>query len=161
MRRDVYYGRLKLQGEEHPETLLAANNYAANLVVLERFEAAKSLFRKTIPVVRRVLGDSNSLTLQMRANYAQSLYKDATAALDDLREAVTTVEETERIARRVLGGAHPVAIGIARSLKHSRDVLRAREKLQDARATLSARLSARETPSSAQDDKLIEYKNHT
>ena len=29
------------------------------------------------------------------------------ATLDDLREAVTTLEDTERIARRVLGGAHP------------------------------------------------------
>ena len=33
--------------------------------------------------------------------------RDDGATLDDLREAVTTLEETERTARRVLGGAHP------------------------------------------------------
>ena len=39
--------------------------------------------------------------------YARALYHDSTATLDDLREAVATLEESERIARRVLGGAHP------------------------------------------------------
>ena len=39
--------------------------------------------------------------------YGGALHKDPSASLDDLREAVTTLEETERIARRVLGGAHP------------------------------------------------------
>ena len=51
-------------------------------------------------------------------------------SLDDLREAVTTLEETERIARRVLGGAHPTTVEIG-------------DDLQDARAALAAR----ETPS--------------
>ena len=32
------------------------------------------------------------------------LYQDPAATLGDLREAVTTLEEIERIARRVLGG---------------------------------------------------------
>ena len=44
----------------------------------------------------------------MRAVYAKVLYHDTGAMLDDLHEAVTTLEETERIARRVLGGAHPI-----------------------------------------------------
>ena len=39
---------------------------------------------------------------------AIGVYKDPGATLDDLREAVTTLEESERIARRVLGGAHPL-----------------------------------------------------
>ena len=50
-----------------------------------------------------------------------------TAALDDLREAVTTLEETERIARRVLGGAHPLTTGIDVPLRKARARLRARE----------------------------------
>ena len=33
------------------------------------------------------------------------------ATLDDLHEAATTYEDTERIARRVLGGAHSVHRG--------------------------------------------------
>ena len=41
-----------------------------------------------------------------KETYAKALYKDDKAAtLDDLRDAVTTLEEMERTARRVLGGA--------------------------------------------------------
>ena len=49
---------------------------------------------------------------------------DDAATLDDLREAVTTLEETERIARRVFGGAHPLTKGIEGDL---RAALRARD----------------------------------
>ena len=48
-------------------------------------------------------------------------------ARDDLREAVTTLEETERTARRVLGGAHPLIVEMEPALKNSRAALRARE----------------------------------
>ena len=41
------------------------------------------------------------------------LYEDDGATLDDLREAVTTLEDTERTARRVLGGAHPLTMGLS------------------------------------------------
>ena len=56
-----------------------------------------------------------------------ALYKDDSATLDDLREAVTTLEDTERTARRVLGGAHPLIGGIEFSLEKARAALRARE----------------------------------
>ena len=82
--------------------------------------------RKTIPVARRVLGDSNEDMLLMRRNYSLLLCKDG-STLDDLREGVTTLEEIEPIARRVLGGAHPTTVGIERDLRKSRAVLRARE----------------------------------
>ena len=55
------------------------------------------------------------------------MYKDGAATLDDLREVVTTLEETERTARRVLGGAHPLTEGIGDFLRHARKELRARE----------------------------------
>ena len=58
---------------------------------------------------------------------AQSLYKDDGSTLDDLCEAVATLEETARIARRVLGGAHPSTTVIEASLQNSRATLRARE----------------------------------
>ena len=80
-----------------------------------------------MPVARRVLGENNDITLKMRCVYANTLYRDADATLDDLREAVTTLEDTERIARRVLGGAHPTTTGIERHLRLSRETLRARE----------------------------------
>jgi hypothetical protein len=127
MRQDVYSGRLKLCGEEHTETLLAANNCAASLNQLRRFEEARALLHKTIPVARRVLGDSNDTTLRMRWAYAQALYADTGGTLDDLREAVTTLEDLARIARRVFGGANPLTTGIEGELQDARAVLRARE----------------------------------
>jgi hypothetical protein len=127
MRRDVYSMRLKVSGEEHRETLLGANNYASLLKQLKRFEETKSLMRKSIPIARRVLGEGHDLTLTMRRIYAGALYKDASATLDDLREAVTTLEEAARTARRVLGGSHPTTAGLERVLEDSRAALRARE----------------------------------
>ena len=81
-----------------------------------------------MPVARRVLGESHGLTLGMRNNYATALYKDEGAGiLDHLREAVTTLEETERIARRVLGGAHPDTAAIEGNLRNARIMLLRRE----------------------------------
>ena len=92
---------------------------------LQRFEEAKPLFRKTMPVARRVLGENDYRTLTMRGNYARALYKDPDATLDDLHEAVTTLEDSERIARRVLGGSHPRTTGTERQLRYARATLRA------------------------------------
>ena len=80
-----------------------------------------------MPVARRVLGEGYELTLKMRQNYAMALCADTGATLDDLREAVTTLEDVERIARRVFGGAHPATVRIEGALRHSRAALRARE----------------------------------
>ena len=63
----------------------------------------------------------------MRKIYARALYLDADATLDDFREAVTILEATERTARRVLGGAHPLTAGIGHNLSEARAALRARE----------------------------------
>ena len=63
----------------------------------------------------------------MRTVYAQSLYANDGAALDDLREAVTTLEDLVRTGRRVLGVAHPMVGGIEDSLRKARAVLGARE----------------------------------
>ena len=62
-----------------------------------------------------------------RRNYALALYKGDGATLDDLSKAVTTLEETARIARRVLGDAHPTTYGIEDELQDARAALRARE----------------------------------
>jgi len=125
--RDAYSGNLKLHGKEHHDTLLAANNYTTSLTALKRFEEAKALFRKLIPVAQRVLGEGHDLTLKMRSMYARALYRDPAATLDELREAVTTLVETERTARRVFGGAHPTTELIKKSLHRARAALAARE----------------------------------
>ena len=127
MQKDVYFGRLKTHGVEQSYTLTAANNYAASLVVLRRYEEAKSLLRRTIPVARRVLGEGHDITLKIRLIYAKVLYTDAGATLDNLREAVTTLENLARTARRVFGGAHPLTTKIEYYLRDARAALAARE----------------------------------
>ena len=63
----------------------------------------------------------------MRSNYAEAFFKDDGATLDNLREAVTTLEETRRVARRVLGGTNPITGEIEKNLLLARAALRARE----------------------------------
>ena len=55
------------------------------------------------------------------------LYENPAATLDDVREAVTTLEDAGRIARRVFGGSHPTTAGLERVLEDARAALRARE----------------------------------
>ena len=127
MQREIYSGYVKLHGEQHKDALLAATHYADSLIKLERFEEAKSLLRKTFPVTRRVFEEGNDTTLRLRWNYAKSLYKADGATLGDLREAVATLEDAGRTARRVLGAAHPLTVDIEEDLEGSRAALRARE----------------------------------
>jgi len=63
----------------------------------------------------------------MRWYYAEALCRADGATLDDFREALTTLEDTERTARRVLGSAHPITMGIGDELRDTRAALRARE----------------------------------
>ena len=58
------------------------SNYARFLKKHEEYDKAKSLHRRTIPMARRALGDSNDITLRMRWLYANCLcdYKNATLA---------------------------------------------------------------------------------
>ena len=106
-----------------------AINYASTLNQLNRLEEAKSLLRKVVPVARRVLGDSNDVTLQLQWIYGRVLYRDDAATLDDLHEAVTTLEDMVPIVRRVFGGAHPTTMGIEVEIRDARlaAALRARE----------------------------------
>ena len=72
------------------------------------------------------------ITLKAKQYYAETLYKNVNAGasrrpLDDLREAVTTLEDVERTARRVMGGAHPTTEGIKKELRDVRAALDARK----------------------------------
>ena len=117
--------------QEHPvtfhDTLREANNYASLLGLLDRFEEAKALLRKTMPVARRAIGESHELTLKLRRNYALALYEEGSATLDVIREAVTALEDVEQTARRVLGGTHPTTVGTEYELRNARAALAARE----------------------------------
>ena len=77
-----------------------------------------------MPVALRVLGQSHEITIKMRKNYAQFLYTDDSATLDDLREAVGILEEIDSTARRVYGGSHPITAGMGESLRIAQAFLR-------------------------------------
>ena len=132
MQRVAYYGLVRLYGEEHACALSEAGNYAGILLTQGRFDEAESLSRKTVPVMRRVLGDSHELTLKIRWLYALALCRDPTATLDDLREAVTTLGDVERTARRVFGGAHPLVLQIEEALREAQAALHARASRDEA-----------------------------
>ena len=70
-------------------------------------------------------GDGQHRDLGKRA-----VCNDPDATLDDFRKAVTTLEDTERIARRVFGGEHPLTTEIEKNLQFVRAALRAREDTQ-------------------------------
>jgi tetratricopeptide (TPR) repeat protein len=127
MQRDVYAGSLKLYGEEDIDTLREASNYASILGDLKRFEEAKALLRKTLPVAGRILGEDHRRMLEMRCLYAVVLCQYEGATLGDLSEAVSTLEELAPTARRVLGATHPTAKEIEGFLQHARAALLARQ----------------------------------
>ena len=62
--------------------------------------------------------------LMMRMHYAQALYRDPAGTLVDLRESLETYEDSERIARRVLGGSHPLTTQIEGELRAARDAVK-------------------------------------
>ena len=105
-----------------------------------------------MPVARRVLGDSHDYTLKMRWNYAVALCNDEGATLDDLREAVTTLEDTERTARRVLGGAHPLVVDIGDEYRDAQAAFCARETLRPSRKYVKPRPDPKELCFATDDD---------
>ena len=96
---------------------------ATTLIELGRFEEAKALLRKTMPVAQRVHDEGHEVNFKLRGTYAVALYADADATLDDLREAVATFEELEQTTRRVLGGAHPIVAQVEDCLHKARAAL--------------------------------------
>ena len=130
VRRDIYCGFVRVLGEEDRETLLEAHNFALSLVNdrVRKFGEAKSLLRKNIPAAQRVLGEGNENTLRMRMLHARALCQDPAATLDDLREAVNALEDTERTARRVFGDAHPFISTIGHCLQFARGALGVHEE---------------------------------
>ena len=152
-----------------PDTAcVTANNYASSLLKLRRFEEAKSLLRKTMPVARRVLGDTDKITLKLRLCYVHALHTDPAATLDDIREAVTTLEDVERIARRVLGGAHSLTSAIECHVQNARAAV-AKFFIVERGGRFSGTAprfgsyrerSARETPSPGGSANQSTHKNH-
>ena len=76
-----------------------------------------------MPLARRVLGEGHRLTLKMRWCYALALSRDNGATLDDLREAVTTLESVANSWKQVFGQAHPETPMVQGALEMARKTL--------------------------------------
>ena len=84
------------------------------------------------PVPPPLIPSTVDITLIAKQYYAETLYNNVNAGasrrpLDDLREAVTTLEDAARISRRVLGSTHPTTESLDDELRMARAALRARE----------------------------------
>ena len=77
------------------------------------------------PPVARGDAKSRDVGRIVRRAHALALYEDDASTLDDLREAVTILEDSVRITRRVFGGTHPLTTKIEDRLQKSRAALRA------------------------------------
>ena len=88
------------------------------------FRAIISASAPSAATIEFAPGEGNEMCLGMRMNYGRVLSQHKGATLDDLREAVATLEEIEPIARRLLGSDHPITTGI---VYHLQTLLRARE----------------------------------
>ena len=66
-------------------------------------------------------------TLKLRWNDARALAADPGSTLDDIREAMTMLEDLTRITRRVFGSAHPLVALCEDSLRIVRKKLGASE----------------------------------
>ena len=76
-----------------------------------------------MPVARRNLGEGHRHTLKTRLIYAEALYKDDAATLDDLRESVETLEAVAKSWKRVYGDLHPETRNVQSALATARNKL--------------------------------------
>ena len=86
---------------------------------MQRFEEAKRVLRKVIPVAQRVLGTQNELTLSLREDLSRATL-DGESSAEEKREALRVLDEVAGVMRRVLGPTHPSTLHAQRQLEHYR-----------------------------------------
>jgi tetratricopeptide (TPR) repeat protein len=97
--------------EDHPDTLRALSNLAANLRALGDFERALDLTQSAVERFRRTLGDGHPDTLWAASNLAVSFHE-----MGEIVRARELDEATFAGYRRVLGENHPDTLRSANNL---------------------------------------------
>ena len=77
---------------------------------------AKKLLRDEIPKAKASIGYENEHTLNLLTVYAKTLYMDK-GNISELMEASMVLEDAEKVARRVLGPAHPLTVEMGNDMK--------------------------------------------
>ena len=120
MERDVYSGRLKLNGKEYEGTLQAALNLSTSLVDTGNFAEARAFTRKQMKLATRVLGSDHPITFDFQWGYSRAFTLDKGVSADQLIEVAATLEKTLKTAQRVLGREHPDTFNIRGELAFAR-----------------------------------------
>ena len=94
--------RIRVLGEDHPDTLTSRNNLAGAYLSAGRITEAIALFEQVLPDRIRVLGEDHPDTLASRNNLAYA-YESA----GRLEEAIALFEQVLPDSIRVLGEDHP------------------------------------------------------
>ena len=84
-------------------TLTTALNISMILCDTERYSEAAAFSSKGVGESTRLLGFDHDITLRLRSNYAMAIYMDPYSSLQDLTNAVETMENVLRVRRRVFG----------------------------------------------------------
>ena len=117
-------------GENHPNTLHAANNIGLFLYSQGDYPGALTWDRDTLDRRRRILGDDHPGTLHSASNLARLLQ-----AMGDYTAARTHQEDTLARRRRILGDDHPDTLHSANRLAvilhHLREYEDARARHED------------------------------
>ncbi|WP_249027234.1 FxSxx-COOH system tetratricopeptide repeat protein, partial [Amycolatopsis lexingtonensis] len=120
-------------GDDHPDTLLSANNFAMILRRLGEYERARELNEDALARRRRILGDDHPDTLLSAHNLAIDLRE-----LGEYERARELNEDALARRRRILGDDHPdtllSACNLAIDLRELGEYERARELDEDALA---------------------------
>ncbi|MGH3927191.1 MAG: tetratricopeptide repeat protein, partial [Pseudonocardiaceae bacterium] len=122
-------------GEDHPNTLTAANTLAVDLHTLGRYEQARQLYEDTFTHRRRVLGEDHPDTLRTANNLAAVL-----AELGRFEQARQLDEDTYTHRRRLSGKDHPDTLVAATNLADDMHMLNYHEQARQlAEDTLTRR----------------------
>ena len=108
---------------------MGAINLAMTLRKAGHKPEAKEFLRARSHVANRILGREDLVSLRIRWLYANSLWGDPDATLDDLVEAEATLKSVERSWRRIIGSAHQDTRDLELSLARAREKLAARQTL--------------------------------
>jgi len=109
--REAMDGRRRVLGENHVNTLISMNNYAALLLAEQKLEEAEPIFRDALEKSQIILGEDHPYTLSFMMNVGNVL-RD--------KGALPDAEDIYRVTRQrrdqVLGSEHPETLAAVEAL---------------------------------------------
>mmetsp|Transcript_26288 Transcript_26288/g.78913 ORF Transcript_26288/g.78913 Transcript_26288/m.78913 type:complete len:222 (+) Transcript_26288:3-668(+) len=113
MLREIHEKRVALFGPEQRDSIGAANSLAIALVRLARFDEARAILKRQIPLARQLGGTQ---WVHAAGVFSRAVVEDDNCPTTELEEALTVMDDASRTARQTLGTAHPVAKALERDL---------------------------------------------